>query len=372
MALIPPDVGIRLRTPNDALQPVARVPELPGDLPDLQVGQRVTARIQEVLPENTYKALIAGKSVTLSLPESVKAGDLLELVVVDRTPRSIIAQFAEQSAGAPAAQPYQYSTISRAAQFIATLLTPEGETPPSVALNRNQPLLTQAPQTAAELAPALSKAVIESGLFYESHQAQWVAGKLPLAALLNEPQGAHSAAALVAAQTEKGAAATARADPSQQAATRPTSNLPVAESSGATRLDSAGDTARQAQALSLPDDLRPLVQQQLDAAATQRLIWHGEVWPGQTMEWQIARDPPDNAVDTEADERWATTLRLSTPRLGTVEASLRLSAGGVRITLVAPSDVSVSDLRNAAPALGQTLADAGIPLHGITVQHGSE
>jgi hypothetical protein len=43
-------------------------------------------------------------------------------------------------------------------------------------------------------------------------------------------------------------------------------------------------------ALAVPEDLRLLVQQQLDAVATQRLAWHGEVWPGQTLNWQIEPD----------------------------------------------------------------------------------
>ena len=42
------------------------------------------------------------------------------------------------------------------------------------ALNRGQPLLAQAPLTGSQLVPALETAVKQSGLFYESHQAQWV------------------------------------------------------------------------------------------------------------------------------------------------------------------------------------------------------
>ncbi|MBR8440581.1 flagellar hook-length control protein FliK, partial [Burkholderia cenocepacia] len=44
-----------------------------------------------------------------------------------------------------------------------------------------------APPVAA-LRAALAQAVSESGLFYESHLAQWLAGQRPLAALMREPQ----------------------------------------------------------------------------------------------------------------------------------------------------------------------------------------
>ncbi|HDR9731995.1 TPA: flagellar hook-length control protein FliK, partial [Burkholderia aenigmatica] len=40
----------------------------------------------------------------------------------------------------------------------------------------------------AALRAALAQAVSESGLFYESHLAQWLAGQRPLAALMREPQ----------------------------------------------------------------------------------------------------------------------------------------------------------------------------------------
>ena len=40
-----------------------------------------------------------------------------------------------------------------------------------------------------QLAASLSKALSTSGVFYESHQSQWVLGERPVGDLLNEPQG---------------------------------------------------------------------------------------------------------------------------------------------------------------------------------------
>lgn len=486
MVLIPSDAGINLRQPGDnPLLPVARVAGIPADLPDLRQGQSFTANIQEVLPENTYRALVAGRSITLSLPGSAKAGDTLELVVVDRTPKGIIAQFNELAQGqkfaanilevlpgntyramvggrpvtlqldqpasagdtlelvvagrtpggaviarpeqlaqgqtftadiletlpgrnylalvngktvtlqldqpasvgeklelqvvartpqlvtAQRAEPgaaagsYPYTSLSRAGQMISALLAPEGKAPPAAALNRGQPLLAQPPQSGAELASVLSKAVTQSGLFYEAHQAQWVAGKLPLAALLEEPQGQHSEPATIAAQ----AAPTGRPGEIQA----PTSHAPeVPAARAAAPAAASAEPARSQAALpaqALPADLRPLVQQQLDAAATQRLLWHGEVWPGQTMQWQVEHDQSGSGSGAEAEERWHTTLRLSAPRLGEVQAAIQLSGGGVRIALATSYGASATDLRAATPALEQALASAGVPLLGITVKH---
>ena len=429
MVMIPSEVGLNLRQPGDTtLQPVARVPGIPGDLPDLQAGQTFAARIQEVLPENTYRALVAGKSITLSLPESVKTGDMLELVVVDRTPRTILARLAEPPPQtATGAEPYQYATLSRAGQFIATLLVPEGESPPAAPLNRGEPLLAAPPRTGAELTQVLGRAVTESGLFYEAHQAQWVAGKLPLAALLAEPQGQHAPSSApssaptaearwVVAQplssfvdAGQGAPAPRPAPPGSgeaaagrqqaagvqvesqagqsarpqiaayegiEAAVRPqegSAGTPAAQAGpgphGSTPASEASPHPSAAPVV--PDQLRPLVQQQLDAAATQRLVWHGEVWPGQTMHWQIEREQADRRPGAEPEERWTTTLRLTTPRLGEVEAALHLSGGGVRISLATPSEAAAADLRAAAPALERALASAGVRLLGMSAKHES-
>jgi len=483
MVLIPPDIGLRVRLQNELLpQPVAPLQEIPADLPELKAGQVFSARIQEVLPENTYRALVAGKSVTLSLPESVKSGDVLDLVVIDRTPRTIIAQLAIQgkAPGAADAAAYPHATFSRAAQMISTLLAAEGEAPPAAELNRGQPLLAQPPKNGAELVPALSKAVVESGLFYEAHQAQWVAGKIPLGDLLQEPQGQLSQPqAQLAAQAEKlllaslppqgqpatspqseaqaekllppslppqGQPALAPQDEAQAAKQAPVNPLPeplesppapapaappaVKPSLHGLLQDAQGQHVPLAQlaaylsgeaatperlrdmtlqqltdaaalvpnpaaarepaaenphvptnpqsslpqtAAAIPDELRPLVQQQLDAAGTQRLLWHGEVWPGQTMQWRVEWDGERNRDSSQSEpEPWSTTLRLTTPRLGELEAAVRLGAGGVHIALTTPHDSSVSDLRNGSPKLEQALAAAGVPLLGLTIKQAQE
>ena len=461
MVLIPPDIGLRLRLQNELLpQPVTPLQEIPADLPDLKTGQTFSARIQEVLPESTYRALVAGKSITLALPESVKTGDMLELVVVDRTARTIIAQLAPPSGAAAEADAaaYPHATFSRAAQLIGALLPPEGQAPSAAPLNRGQPVLAQPPQTGLELAPVLRKAVVESGLFYESHQAKWVAGRLPLASLLQEPQGMRSSPqARIAAAAEKllflgnvrqypqaqalptasapaqaethsalgqvpgvlgqaapapanslvagplpaatqspeapgtnppsvkpeAAPGKAEASPSaKEMATLPGGTQPPTPGQLATSLREAAEARHQQPnspvmpamtAASIPDELRPLVQQQLDAAGTQRLIWHGEVWPGQTMQWEIEwKEQGGGKSDQDDAESWTTTLQLETPRLGEMVAALRLRPGGVKIALMTPSGASAADLRAGAPLLEKALAAAGVPMLGFTVRQAQD
>lgn len=373
MVLIPPDAGIRMRMQTDAslLQPTAPVAEVPADLPELRQGQVFSARIQDVLPDNTYRALVAGKQITLQLPQGAKSGDTLELVVIDRTPRAVIAQLvADPGTAKGAVGPYPYANLSRAGQMLSQLLLAEGETPQPAPLNRGQPLLAQPPATAAELAPALQKAVAQSGLFYEAHQAQWAAGRLPTEQLLREPQGQRS---LPAAFAEHGVPPPAGEPAARPAAPTPPPTLMQTIFGGTEERAAAATPAPAAAAAAtnvVPEELRPLVQQQLDAAATQRLVWHGEVWPNQAMDWEVVREDARGDQGGEAEEAaWRTTLRLEMPRLGRVEAALRLTAAGIHVSVAAPDEAR---LRAAAPRLAAALEAAGIPLLSFQVRHAAE
>lgn len=354
MAVIPPDAGIRMRMQTEAslVQPLAPVKGVPADLPDLQPGQAFTARIHESLPDNTYKALVAGKQLTLQLPEGAEPGDTLELILIDRTPQTLIARRAEaQSAASPANLPYPYAKISTAGQMIGQLVLAKGETPQAAPLNRGQPLLPRPPATATELAPTLAKAVSQSGLFYESHQAQWLTGRLPLETLRAEPQGR-----LPVATAQSQAAATGTAAPVTMATERGPTNA-TWQSAAVTQ--------------TMPEEVRPLVQQQLDAVATQRLAWHGEVWPGQLMDWKIERDLAEQGNAGQAAEdapHWATTLRLAMPRLGAIDATLQLTGSSLRVRMTASADDTTADLRRQAPELVRALADVGLTLQSLEVR----
>lgn len=359
MALIPPDAGIRMRLPGDGpLQPTQPITGIPGDLPDLQPGQVFSARIQEVLPENTYRALVAGKTLTLALPEGAEAGDVLELVVIDRSPKAILARAVSEGGADTGA--YKHTTLSPAAQLIGQLLSEEqgSHTAP---LNRGQPLVNAPPTTAAALAGALQKAVEGSGMFYEAHQAQWVAGRRSLESLLQEPQGQKS--------DPNAAQFAAKARVAEADAMNAPALLRQATEEGVRAIEAA---PARSDNQTLPSDLRPLVHQQLEAAASQRLVWHGEAWPGQHIEWEVEEDKQQAARSIEEAQPWLTTLRLTTPRLGSVEARLRIAGNSLQLNLSTPVGASAADMRDELPALTEALAAAGITLQSAQVRHESE
>ncbi|HEX8962910.1 MAG TPA: flagellar hook-length control protein FliK [Rhodocyclaceae bacterium] len=377
MALIPPDAGVRLRLQTDLptpAQPVGPLPEIPADLPELQIGQAFTARIQETLPQNTYKALVAGKFVTLQLPEGAKPGDTLELVVIDRTPRAFVAQLAGQPAQQQAlAEAYPHATLSPAAQLIGSLLPSEGETPQPAPLNRGQPLLEQPPVRGSDLAPALAKAVAQSGVFYEAHQAQWVAGQRPIEQLLLEPQALTPQAATLARHSQPGGTNSPEEPAVAERRPAPPSLLQTLFGKEEKTEGAAVQSQSSSLAHAVPQELRPIVQQQLDAVATLRLVWHGEAWPNQPLEWEIVREDEQRAAADAGEEQthWRTRLRLDTPRLGHVDASLLLTPDGVRMSIATPIGATAADLQEAAPELAAALEAAGVPLLSFTVKHES-
>jgi len=379
VVLIPNDAGVRLRMQTEtALHPVAPVGEIPAELAELNPGQTFSARIQEVLPENTYKALVAGRSLTLALPEGAKPGDTLELVVIDRTPRLIVAQLANRSAAADAgAGGYEFTSLSRTAQLIGALIARDGTPPPPAALTRGQALLPATPQNSAQLAsdlaPQLARAVSQSGLFYEAHQVQWVTGQRPLADLQAEPQARH-APALSSGYAREGGEAATRSAAGRAEAQGPMVLLQNVFGGEEARPQAAATASAAANpAGAVPEELRPLVQQQLDAAATQRMAWHGEVWPGQAMNWQIEPDGQQSGAEPADPERgWVTSLRLVTPRLGEIDARLSLTRQGARIAIATPVGASAADLLDAAPVLEKSMAAAGVPLLALQVRHDAE
>lgn len=207
--MIPPDVANSLRlvipdqqsVTNAQSQPVAPAQRIADVLSNLVPGQRIMAEIQALLPNGTYRAVVGQRDITLALPFSAKPGDTLELEVTESDGQLTLAFVANRSPGNKAAAPPESvsTSLSTAGKVIGNLLTPlesEGKQAAPAALNRNQPLVEVMPKSAADLAPALKQALTQSGIFYEAHQARWVTGQLPTAALLQEPQGKLSPAPL--------------------------------------------------------------------------------------------------------------------------------------------------------------------------------
>lgn len=266
------------------------------------------------------------------------------------------------------------------------------------------------PLSASLLASTLAKTVDTSGLFYEAHIVQWLAGQRPLAALSSEPQALAGAPALdmpelqaiaddvpwvdenllsnnasgsandpmkpvrlvQTPQTPQQAAALAatvrNATPSQFSAASGFGNL--ADSALGAKSAQAHDPTVQASIASgIDPSTIPLVRQQLDLFATNQFRWSGEAWPNTPFDWEIEpyRREPGDGEGIDADRAWRTRVTLSLPTLGHVDADLVLSGQQLVVRLNAGGNSAIR-LSGDSDNFRQQLAAAGLHLTGLTVR----
>ncbi|PMS22466.1 flagellar hook-length control protein FliK [Trinickia dabaoshanensis] len=270
------------------------------------------------------------------------------------------------------------------------------------------------------LADALEQTVNGSGIFYESHLAQWLTGGYSAEALANEPQTRLAAEAIQlpldwsnpgSGDGAAGAPNWAGADASVPAgggwlphelppqfslptfgaaAHAGTSSYPGAGADGAswhgaqtTLLEEAAfGRSGAAHGANLPPDVRasiaasihpatiPLVRQQLDVLATQQFRWTGEVWPGAKLDWTIEPERERRAPSGESDgaeQTWRTRVTLALPTLGTVDADLVLN-GTQLIVRVQASPGGAAKLAAGGASFGRRLEAAGIELAGLQIR----
>lgn len=379
---------------RDAVQTTGSIAAITDQLPEFQPGERYTARILQSLRDGLIRADIGGQTVTVKLPEGapLPQGSTVTLTHVERSAQTLVATLdrdAQPSAPANAAprsddaDPVRLSTPGRT---IASLLDDPPPQPPRLA--NGQPLLDPSrmldPSTGVptgnampQIAGRLAQAIGDSGLFYESHQAQWVAGQRPIEASAAEPQrafdpglpqpaAADRSAGLAPAPTGLPGAAGAIDEAPVQTPDGDGGEPPAVR--GESTLRSRDDANRADNGP--PAELRPLVQNQLLGLAQHTLAWEGLAWPGQPMRLEIDDPQPERggsgeaAADDSAPEvPWTTRLRMVLPGLGEIETSLTLWNRDHALTLGIAADGDAR-LRMGAALLDlqQRMTDAGLRL----------
>jgi hypothetical protein len=374
----------------------------------LEVGKQFQAQILSRFNDGTFLVRIADTTARVALPAGGKAGDGLALTLLRTDPRPTFnldsqtpgstASAAGTSAssglaaGARIAQALYLSTgetataataaaaaadsaapavLSDTARLVTDLLSTAQRDGNAAALVGKVPVSLAPGATAPQLASALQETLTFSGLFYESHVYQWANGERPLGDLLREPQARNSAAA-------NGAGA--------QASANGTGNVPQPSAQGsvpASVLEARRNLLDYFSAAPLPGDgAAGLGQARLDPAASQmislqlntleqqRVVWHGELWPGQQMEWEVSRDDHgrQSAGATPDQENWQSVVRFSLPGLGAVSATIHLDGEHVQIQVRTPSETTASALRQYGPRLASALQAAGSQLDNLTIK----
>ncbi|VXC67213.1 flagellar hook-length control protein FliK [Massilia sp. 9I] len=212
------------------------------------------------------------------------------------------------------------TTLSQAGKTIGGVLAAaqKADVPMTAALGR-APIVAAAGLDAASIAAGLQQAIGKSGLFYESHVAEWAQGARPLAELNAEPQ--------------------------QQLAREGVRQSP---------LDPA--TAQ-------------FINLQLATQEQAQLAWQGNLWPGQPMQLEVQRDTREGHEEAgEPETSWHSRLRLHFPELGELDARLTLSNGRLQLQFAAGSTDTADLLRRHMGSLAGALEAAGTQLAGFDVR----
>ncbi len=337
------------------------------------LGQSMQAEVLAKLPGGEYVVRVADMAARMPLPPGTQPGAQVPMTLVSLTPRPTFQvkdgqgapAFAEAAPAPQDGQPAgaalafvagkEAAALTRSAALLASAqdlgrmagagaggdanasissagkalgdviaAAQKADAPATAALGRT-PLLGAPDANPGRIAAALQDGLGKSGLFYESHVAEWAAGGRTLGELAAEPQ--------------------ARGMP---APTDPAT----------------------AQFINL----------QLNAHEQGRVAWQGQLWPGQDMRWEIERHAERDAADQEQGGRpageddtaatWQSRLRLRFGALGEVAARIVLSGDQVHIRLDAASAEAGGAMEARRAGLMQALEAAGVPLSTLAI-HGA-
>lgn len=351
--MLPPEILSALKAYVQSREPLPTgVSDTPSQEAQLfSLGQSVQGAVLAEMSPGVFTVRVAQQLIQLNLPETIRTGDIVQLQVLSLQPRLTFGLSAFEN---PASTSQQ---LSDAARLLSTL-APDTPTKALIQGPSQTPLLMSAGVAPQPLVGALRQAIQGSGLFYESHQVEWMVGGRTIAQLMTEPQN----------QPQPGALQ----DTAGQSAQKPA--IPLAAGSwqaspqGAEALGSPAAMAT-SQSLPVPAHLQALVQQQLQALETGHILWQGQVFPGQTMDWEIWRQPGQGGGSgaDETQTTWATSLVLDLPRLGQVKAQLRWSPAGAHLTLSAASEETQALMNRTQPQLLAALKTAGVPVSSAVV-----
>ncbi|ADI29383.1 flagellar hook-length control protein FliK [Methylotenera versatilis] len=175
-------------------------------------------------------------------------------------------------------------------------------------------VMTNSPSNPQVMAHDLKNAVSNSGLFYESHLSDLVQSNQSLAAIKQEPQNQ--------------------------------ANSPIAN----------------------------LMSQQLAILENQRMSWHGEVWPGQKMDWDVYQQQknadgkqPSNQSQADQNRPITSEMTLHLPHLGKVSARISLTDGRMRVNILAEHPETLEMLTAKRLGLAEAIGKNGQQLDALTV-----
>lgn len=335
----------------------------------LSLGKEYQAQVLSRLTDGSFLVKVDDAVASMKLPAGSKAGDTLDLTLLSTQPRPTFI-LGKAEAGAT-------TSLSNAGRLIGNMLQlAQQDGMPSAVVGKT-PLVATPGASPHQIAAALQNAVTFSGLFYESHVAQWAAGSRPASDLLLEPPAKQTNTPLTTPANNGQAAA---ADTNGNELGKLLSN--VREWVGGERAltdllrtsqtkqadDSAVSLLGKQQDVAGNEGVK-LISLQLDTLEQRRIMWQGELFPGQPLEWEISDDTPEQKTDqAEPEKTWNSTVRFSLPSMGSVSATIRLTGDHVQVQVNTANEEVATTLRNHGKLLADALDSAGSTLDSLLIK----
>ncbi|TFW29507.1 flagellar hook-length control protein FliK [Massilia horti] len=298
-----------------------------------QLGKTLQGQVLTRLGDGSAVVQVDTLVARMRLPAGIAPGAELPLKLIALTPRptfelgvggarvtaealpaAALASLESGAAATHSAPDPHAATLSRTGQLLGSVLAAAQQAgQPARAVTGAAPLLAAPGADATRLAAAIEGAISKSGLFYESHVAQWSQGQRTLAELATEPQ---------------------MAGPRPGASTDP-------------------GTAQ-------------FISMQLATGEQGALAWQGQLWPGQPLQLELARteverDAPDERDGQKPEPTWQSRLRLRFAGLGEISANLALTGTQLHLRIEASKEAGPL-LHAHAERLSAALTAAGTPL----------
>jgi flagellar hook-length control protein FliK len=343
--MLPTEVLNRILAVQPVLDAIGRDQAAPRTaFEHLLIGQAVTGLVKGQSKGLTLVS-IEGQTVAMRLPHPVETGDTLKLSFAGHMPQPVFLLDTPETAATDTPQ------LSQTARMLSEIMqrVPERTLP---TLTPPTPLLDRPTTAPSELALALRTALVRSGLFYESHLANWAVGLDNLAGLMQEPQN-------------RIAGNMARADATPVLASMLASAAPLSDASSPGQIADAKSA----------NPIHTLLTQQLQVLESPQFIWRGELWPGHMLEWQVGQETdspphdPAKPAPSETEMAWESRLKLTLPQLGTLNVHIKLDARQAFSIRLVPDQAEVGALlqQNQARLIEQ-FTSAGCALHSVMVQ----
>lgn len=318
-------------------------------------GQQLKGEVLSSLGGGRFMVQIAEQLIEFSMPRGTKRGDSINLFFIAEEPRQT---FLMTRFGRPCD-----ARVSETSRWLSGFLGETAEkVPAQTALGVLRTLLEGPPLDALRTSEMLRQGLRESGLFYESHLARWFGGEYPLEDIMKEPQGRLSPRINLPVHRL----------PAEilfdQLALSMSEHLSEAESLEAVMKRAVSASAHEALA-----DRRtlPVVQEQLAALQSGQMIFRGDLFPGQTMEWKVSEQESHRRRNGQQEKTWESEISLELPKLGKVGFRVALVSGAVSVNIQTDNESAAGFLASGQAGLAEQLEAAGLTGREIKVRHGS-